>query len=389
LPAYSPYQELESKQLVHDMMIEPADLLDHFKRYTSSLVTSVAYGFRWNSIHDPLLLKMSHNLDNFIRLNLTGSAALADIYPFLRYLPTWVLASKREAIANQASEDKMYADLYRTVKARIVADGPDSRPSVCKDVAEMQAQDGSSDEDVAYIPSQLWETGSDTTSAQLYGFAQALLLYPDVQTAGQAEVDRVVGPDRLPALHDMANLPYVRACVKETLRWLPIAILGAFPHASIKEDVYKGWRIPKGAMMMLNTWTIHRNPERYPNPGAFDPTRFINDNSTASESSKLEPSARDHFGFGAGRRICPGLNVAEQSMLLAIARIFWAVNVERVEGKVPTQDEFEPGFVAIPKSFEAGITPRSEARKEIVTREWEKAREGLDGGGQFLRGWMG
>jgi cytochrome P450 len=332
---------------------------------------------------------MSHNLDNFVRLNLTGSAALADIYPILRHIPAWLMASKREALRNQKYENKMYADLYREVKTRIAKDGPNSRPSICKDIAEMQAKDGSSDEDLAYIPSQLWETGSDTTSAQLYGFAQALLLYPHVQDKGQAELDAVVGTTRMPTLDDMPHLPYVRACVKEALRWLPIAILGAFPHASTKDDIYNGYRIPAGAMMVLNTWTIHRNPERYPNPSAFAPERFLGDDTSSSESSKLDADKRDHFGFGAGRRICPGLNVAEQSMLLGVARIFWALNVKPVEGKLPKQDDYEPGFVAIPKRFEAKITPRSEAKKAIVTREWEKAREGLDEGGQFLRGWRG
>jgi cytochrome P450 len=298
------------------------------------------------------------------------------------------MASKREALRNQEYENKVYADLYREVKSRISKEGPNSRPCVCKDVAEIQAKEGSLDEDVAYIPSQLWETGSDTTSAQLYGFAQALLLYPQVQVKGQAELDAVVGSKRMPTLDDMEQLPYVRACVKETLRWHPIAILGAFPHASTKEDVYNGYRIPKGAMMILNTWTIHRNPERYPNPSAFDPERFVDDSTSSAESAKLDAAQRDHYGFGAGRRICPGLNVAEQSMLLGIARIFWAFNVKPMEGKaLPKQDDFEPGFVAIPKRFDVAITPRSEAKRAIVIKEWEMAKEELDQDGQFYGDW--
>lgn len=189
----------------------------------------------------------------------------------------------------------------------------------------------------------------------------------------------------------MPHLPYVRACVKETLRWLPTAILGAFPHATTDEDIYKGYRIPRGATILLNTWTIHRDPERYPNPARFEPERFLGDDTTSTESANaIDVSRRDHFGFGAGRRICPGMNVADRSMLLGIARFFWAFDVklkvdEKGNVKMPKQDDFEPGFVAIPKPFDVEVTPRSKKRAEIVKKELEKERENLGEDGQFLQ----
>jgi len=264
---------------------------------------------------------------------------------------------------------------------------------VCKDVVALQAAEGYSDGYTSYIPALLWEAGSDTTSTQLYGFIQALLLYPEVQVKGQAELDTVIGPGRMPTLDDMPQLPYVRACVKESLRWLPAAILGAFPHATSEDDVYMDHRIPKDALLLLNTWTIHRDESRYPNPAAFIPERYLNDSSSSAESaSRTDVSQRDHFGFGAGRRICPGMNVADRSMLLGIARIFWAFDVRGKKGidgkvKMPVQDDFVPGFVAIPKSFDVEVSPRSEGKRATVVREWEGVKEGLLGGdGQFLGG---
>lgn len=277
------------------------------------------------------------------------------------------------------------------MKASLLAD-PQARPCVLKDVIALQAEHGYSDEYTSHIPGQLWEAGSDTTSTQLYGFIQALLLYPDVQAKGQAEMDAVIGLDRMPTLDDMPRLPYVRACVKETLRWLPAAILGAFPHATSEDDTCMGYRIPKGAIILLNTWTIHRDPARYENPSAFNPERYIGDTTTSAESANcIDVSRRDHFAFGAGRRICPGMSVADRSMLLGIARIFWAFDVSPKVGsdglvRLPVQDDFEPGFVAMPKKFEAVVTPRSEGKREIVRKEWERAKEGLAPDGQFLTG---
>ena len=73
-------------------------------------------------------------------------------------------------------------------------------------------------------------------------------LYPDVQAKAQTELDRFVGPNRLPTFNDYDNLIYIRAVVLETLRWLPVAPLG-LPHSTTRDDEYKGMRIPSGTII--------------------------------------------------------------------------------------------------------------------------------------------
>lgn len=104
-----------------------------------------------------------------------------------------------------------------------------------------------------YISGSLLEAGSDTTASTLYGFVLAMLVFPKVQKKGQEEIDRVVGLDRLPTIDDYEQLPYVRCCIKESLRWMPTVILGV-PHASLKEDKYMGYTIPKGSTVINNVW---------------------------------------------------------------------------------------------------------------------------------------
>ena len=70
------------------------------------------------------------------------------------------------------------------------------------------------------------EAGSDTTAAALYAFVEAMVLYPEVQKKAQAQLEEVCG-NRLPEMEDFDKLPYIRCIMKETLRWLPTAILGA------------------------------------------------------------------------------------------------------------------------------------------------------------------
>ena len=94
--------------------------------------------------------------------------------------------------------------------------------------------------------------GTDTTAAELVAFVQAMILFPEVQKKAQEELDRVCG-DRMPTKEDAESLPYILACIKETCRWMPTAILG-IPHAVMRDDEYKGYKIPKDATVICNVW---------------------------------------------------------------------------------------------------------------------------------------
>jgi cytochrome P450 len=68
----------------------------------------------------------------------------------------------------------------------------------------------------------LYVASYDTTVAAIISFFLAMLIYPDVQRKAQAEIDRVVGTDRLPEMNDEPQLPYIQGVVNECLRWLPV-----------------------------------------------------------------------------------------------------------------------------------------------------------------------
>lgn len=82
-----------------------------------------------------------------------------------------------------------------------------------------------------------------------------MTLYPEVARRAQEEIDRVIGTDRLPSIDDRENLPYVDAVVKEALRWHPVAPFGV-AHLTTEDDIYRGYRIPKGAMILPNIWYV-------------------------------------------------------------------------------------------------------------------------------------
>ncbi|RYP31688.1 hypothetical protein DL767_005601 [Monosporascus sp. MG133] len=256
-------------------------------------------------------------------------------------------------------------------------------PCFCVDLVRAQEQEGFSDEMAAYVSGSLLEAGSDTTSSTLIGFVQALLCFPEVVKLAQAELDSVCG-DRLPDLNDLPNLPYIRGCMKESLRWMPTVPLGV-NHAVIRDDEYMGYKIPKGAGVMWNVWAIGHDPKRHPDPQRFDPARWAHDSQTSAEAANNpDATKRDHFVFGAGRRLCQGMHIADRSLFLAISRLLWAFDfrrpVDETTGQeiVPDMEELTEGLFVAPKPFRAHIVPRSEYKAQRVREEWSKMTELLD-----------
>jgi hypothetical protein len=181
-------------------------------------------------------------------------------------------------------------------------------------------------------------------------------------------------------MDDEPNLPYIRAMVKETLRWMPTTVTGAVPHAATEDGEYNGYFIPKGAQLMNNVWSIHMDESHYPNPREFRPERYEGDDQSAADSA-ANPDAmkRDHFGFGAGRRICQGMHIASRSLFLGMSRMLWGFEIShklRDGNTVPIDpSRLTQGFVCMPDIFECDIRPRNAKKASIIRQEWKRCMD--------------
>jgi cytochrome P450 len=382
---YDAYQEMERKQMLDEMLENPVDFFPSLQRYTTSLAATILFGWRASSSADPRIRKLDDELAALQEAMSTGAAALIDGFPFLRYLPEALLPAKANIRRALQLGHTVHMENWYAVKKNI-ANGT-LGPCLSIGLARAQEKDeGLTDEEAAYTVGNIFEGGMETTSSTLYAFIQAMLLFPDVQAKPQEEIDRVVGSERPPVMADAVNLPYIRRCVKELVRWFPVGPLGAVPHACTRDDEYMGYKIPKGAPVILNAWAIMTDPERYPEPRRFNPDRFSEDNddvSMAEMAAHPDPSKRDTVGFGAGRRICPGMHVADRSMFLGVSGILWAFSItpkQDAEGQdiLPDPDNLIVGGIAArPEPFVANILPR-DGKAGIVKQEWEDAQKLLD-----------
>lgn len=317
----------------------------------------------------------------FSTLIQTGTAQIFDGFPILRYIPGFVLRVKIKARKLHKDEKRLYVGTWLDAKQGI--ENGTANPCFCVGMAKQQQELGLSDDQAGYLSGTLLEPGSDTTSSTLHGFVKAMILFPEVQKRAHKDIDRIVGPDRMPNMDDEPKLQYIRSCVKESLRWMPTTILGV-PHALTQEDEYMGYRLPRGAVVIANNYTIHMDPSRHPEPRKFDPDRYQHDFQTAAESAaNPDASQRDHFVFGTGRRVCQGMHVAERSLFLAMSRLLRAFDIEPAldsdgEKILPDADQYTQGFVVEPLPFPDKLTPRSKERAGLIKRAWSQAQEQLD-----------
>jgi len=188
-------------------------------------------------------------------------------------------------------------------------------------------------------------------------FVLAMTLYPDVQTQAQAEIDSVIGVGlpRLPSWNDRLSLPYLEAVVKETLRWHPVVPLG-IPHATIDDDIYEGYYIPKGATVIGNAWAMSQDPVTFPEPEKFKPERFL--------GKKTQSVDQLSFAFGFGRRVCAGRYVADASLWISIVSMLAVFRFEAPPSWDPGPDgvnvEWTTGLSSIPKDVPCIIKARHE-----------------------------
>ncbi|KAK4252543.1 hypothetical protein QN277_014529 [Acacia crassicarpa] len=165
----------------------------------------------------------------------------------------------------------------------------------------------------------LWEMifrGTDTVAILVEWILARMVLHPQVQYKAQCEIDSVVGSNRHVTDQDLANLPYVRAIVKETLRMHPPGPLLSWARLAI-HDCHVGQHfVPAGTTAMVNMWAITHDQGVWSEPSEFRPERFMEeDHDVAIMGSDLRLAP-----FGSGRRVCPGkaMGLATVELWLAI-----------------------------------------------------------------------
>lgn len=148
------------------------------------------------------------------------------------------------------------------------------------------------------------------------------------------------------------------------------------------DDWVDGKFLPKGTIVILNTWGMHMDTQVWPDAEKFNPDRYQGHSLLATEYiARGNWEKRDHYGYGVGRRVCPGMHLAERNMLLSIAKLIWAFKFEAQIGpngkRIPVDSDpvtgYHAGFLYCPKDYGCRPVVRTQRIRETVLREFSEA----------------
>ncbi|KAI0088573.1 cytochrome P450 [Irpex rosettiformis] len=348
-------------------IIDPNGWENNIEVYTASIIFSTVYGWPPLEANSPAL-KVAFELSERISSSIVPGAFLVDIFPLMKFLPAWMARWKREGMT---FHDKMSAVLEKYFADAIdETDSGNVQTCYVSELARTVDRHGFSKKTSAWISGTMLAAGADTITTSLSNFLLAMLNYPDVMRKAQAELDEVVGRERIPTFGDKDNLPYIRAIVRETLRWRPVSPIG-LPHVATEDNWYEGYFIPKGTAVFGNIWAMNRDPSIYPDFDVFRPERFL-DESGAVETSPPNARQSGHATFGFGRRICIGMHFADQALFIAIATMLWAFDIKPPVNKngdvvIPPTDQWVDAGTAVRSApFECRFSVRSSDAQTVL-----------------------
>ncbi|KAJ1310728.1 hypothetical protein OPQ81_009249 [Rhizoctonia solani] len=363
-------QELEARRLLvrllaaHGESVSSELLHEEFYRTTSAFFLQSVYGYELKSSQDPFFTNIITTNSN-LNLAALPTAFLVNVLPWLEYIPDWMPGTgwKKTAHEWRVQKDRAMRDVYNWAKERFISGADDS--SIVSLMYKEARQTGSSDADAddfcKNVATAIIAAGTGTSTLAMMWFIVAMAMFPEIQEKAQREIDAIVGSDRLPNMEDRPSLLYVERLLTEILRWNPSAPFGV-PHVCAEDNEYRGYRIPKGAIMIGHIAATVRDERVYKDADKFDPDRF------------LDPTVPPPQIFGWGPRICPGQHFFREIFYFEVVMILATLKIERSKDEngneiIPSEETTasqETTAVACPIPFKVKITPRSEHHAELI-----------------------
>ena len=292
---------------------KPISLKDIFGAYSMDVITSTSFGVNIDSLNNPQdpfvenikkLLRFSF-LDPFIIsiilfpcLNTVFEAL--NIFIFPKHITDFFTKSVQRMKENRLHDKQK----HRVDFLQLMINSQNSK--------ETDSHKAMSDLELVAQSIIFIFAGYETTSTSLSFLMYILATHPDIQQKLQEEIDATF-PNKAPPTYDaVTQMEYLDMVLNESLRLFPVA--GRIERTCKKDVEVNGVFIPKGTVVMVPSFVLHRDSAYWPEPEEFHPERF-------SKKNKDSINPYIYLPFGTGPRNCIGMRFAMMNMKLAVIRV--------------------------------------------------------------------
>ncbi|XP_047635559.1 cytochrome P450 3A29-like [Phacochoerus africanus] len=292
---------------------KPVTMKDIFGAYSMDVITSTAFGVNTDSLNNPRD-PFVENSKKLLKFSFFSPLFLSIIFfPFLTPIlevlnvtvfPKSVVNFFTKSVKRMKESRLKDKQTHRVDFLQLMINSQNSK--------ETDAHKGLSDEELVAQGVFFIFAGYETTSSSLSLLVYELATHPDVQQKLQEEIDATF-PNKAPPTYDgLAQMEYLDMVVNEALRIFPVT--PRIERVCKKDVEIHGAFVPKGTVMMVPIFALHRAPELWPEPEEFRPERF-------SKKNKDTMNPYTYLPFGTGPRNCIGMRFALMNMKLALVRV--------------------------------------------------------------------
>lgn len=327
---------------------KPVDPHNEIYLSVGNIICALCFGKRYKREDEDFVTLVKMN-DKFMAT--MGAGNPVDIMPWMRHFTKRsfnTFLGILETMDNfSLKKRKEHLDTYDPSKIRDVTDALIRATEETLD--EDKAAVGLTDEHILLTVQELIGAGFDTIASTLQWTVLFMITHPDIQEKIHGEIRTHIGMDRYPEFDDLENLPFTEATIMEVMRHSCIFPF-ALPHSTTKDTVLDGYFIPENTLVFINLWSINHDPATFPEPHKFNPDRFLENGNSLNKSDLFLP-------FGAGRRKCPGEQLAKMELFIFFATMLQRCRFETIPGKTPKIDS-KYGLTLKPVDFEVIVSPR-------------------------------
>lgn len=285
--------------------VELGRTLQHLITHTTAYVwASGAPGI------DEMVLRMSRYPEKYSVLDLVPA-------------PAWLRSVGRRR-GSRTGVDRYYAPLDRLIAERRQPDYAGRKDLLWRMAHTPDRQTGETLTTAEIRDEILTLSATSATPLRAMTWLWYLLaLHPWAEEQLVAELDEMLG-GRTPTPDDLPNLSYMRRLVDEAMRLYPPLPLTL--RTAVADDTVCGRLVPRGSVVAVMPWVVHRHRKLWPDPDRFDPDRF------APERARERPRY-SYIPFGVGPHVCPGAALSMNEILAAMAVLVQRLRIRPVPGQ--------------------------------------------------------